>query len=326
MRGEEILKVLPGRLRESMSRVELSWEELTEVRFRAGGPVMLLYGKEEYFLTPCQGCSRQRKEAYVILQNELKEMMEYISNYSLYAYEEEVKQGFLTILGGHRVGLCGKVVLEEGRIRTIRHISFVNIRIAHEKKGCAEQLLDFLIEGERICHTLIVSPPGGGKTTMLRDLIRLISNGTGCRGRKVGLVDERSEIAACYHGIPQNDIGIRTDVLDCCPKTLGIGILLRSMSPEVIAVDELGGAEDMQMIADAVKSGCSILATAHANRETIQETVALWHRKGPEASAVSGFERYVVLTAQRRPGEIEGVYNAKWIKLDKEEKKCRGSC
>ncbi|MGN0507315.1 MAG: stage III sporulation protein AA [Lachnospiraceae bacterium] len=311
---QEFYKIFPAKLRDAMSRVELSWEALTELRFRCGGPVMLLCGKQEYFLTPCHGASKKLEDAYRMPQSELKEMMEYISNYSFYAYEEEIRQGFLTIQGGHRIGFCGKVVLEDGKIRTIRNISFLNVRIAHEQKGCAEQLLPLLMEGERLCHTLIVSPPGCGKTTLLRDTVRLVSNGTYCVGRKVGVVDERSEIAACYHGVPQNDVGLRTDVLDCCPKALGIGLLLRSMSPEVIAVDELGGKEDILMVQRAIRSGCSILATAHGDSTSFRQERGKPGNAGDLRGLLGDleFERYIFLTAREHPGEIEAVYDSRW--------------
>ena len=153
------------------------------------------------------------------------------------------------------------------------------------------------VDGDRMCHTLIVSPPGCGKSTMLRDLIRQVSDGTkGYRGRKVGVVDERSELAACYYGVPQTDIGMRTDVLDGCPKEAGIEMLLRSMSPEVIAVDELGGERETEMVRRAVCCGCSIVATAHGSRSEMAFQIE---------SRI--FERYVFLASGAVPGVIEAI-------------------
>lgn len=291
----EFNKIFPAGLREKFNRMDIFAEGYTELRFRCNGPVMLLRGREEFFLHKNSGVCRELQESYIISVNEIREMMEYISNFSVYAHEEELRQGFLTMQGGHRVGICGKIVLSEGKIKLIRNVSFLNIRIAREKQGCAKQLLPYLFEGDRLCHTLIVSPPGCGKTTLLRDLIRLVSEGgtfqndsgreQKYRGRKVGVVDERSELAACYYGVPQNNLGYRTDVLDGCPKVLGIELLLRAMSPEVIAVDELGGEQEMEIIERSMYCGCTILATAHG------ET-----RKG-------NFERYVFL----KPGECPGI-------------------
>lgn len=306
----ELNKIFPAKLREKINGVDLLAEGYTEVRFRCDGPVMLQKGRAELFLHKNGGICGTVEDAYVASANEIREMMEYVSNFSTYAYEEEIRQGFLTIQGGHRVGICGKVVLSEGKIKTIRNISFLNVRLAREKKGCAEKVLPYLLEGDRLCHTLIVSPPGCGKTTMLRDLIRLVSDGgmlttasgrsLRYRGRKVGVADERSELAACYHGIPQNDLGMRTDVLDGCPKSLGIELLLRSMSPEVIAVDELGGEKDMEVIRKSIYCGCTILATAHGEGKN--------GRFGKE-QVDEMFERYVFLKPGAMPGIVEEICN-----------------
>ncbi len=307
--SSELIKIFPAKLREKIGKYDLVAEGYTEIRFRCNGPVMLLRGRDEQFLHKGGGLCNNREEAYVVSVNEIREMMEYISNFSVYAHEEELRQGFITIQGGHRVGICGKTVLEEGKIKTIRNVSFINIRVAREKKGCSEELLPYLFEGDRLCHTLLVSPPGCGKTTLLRDLIRLVSDGgtleTGrnrefmFRGRKVGVVDERSELAACYYGVPQNDLGMRTDVLDGCPKVSGIELLLRSMSPEVIAVDELGGERDIEIIKKSIYCGCTILATAHGESK----------RKWPDGIYHGMFERYVFLKPGDKPGVIEAIYN-----------------
>ncbi|MDE7299565.1 MAG: stage III sporulation protein AA [Lachnospiraceae bacterium] len=300
---EAIMRIMSGRLKLALSRAKLSRSELLEIRLRAGQPMILNRTDGEMFLTEDGRLTRRQSEALVVGKNELRETMEYISNYSLYAFEEEVRQGYITIAGGHRVGVCGRTVLEKNRVRSMKYISFLNIRLAHEVKGCADRLLPVLrTEGGSVFHTLLVAPPGGGKTTMLRDIVRQLSNG----GMTVGVVDERAEIAACCQGVPQNDIGMRTDVLDCCPKAEGMLFLLRSMAPEVIAVDEIGGEEDLHALRYASSCGCKLLATVHgADMEEI--------RKKPVLSGMMEekmFERYVVLEKRNGKCGVRGIFDA----------------
>ena len=205
---------------------------------RVHAPLLIIHNNREFYITPEGKLSKNSNEACQISRKDLKETLEYMSDYSLYAFEEELKQGFITIQGGHRIGVAGKTVTDEKGIRSMKFISFLNIRLSHQIRGCADLVLPYLYEKKKILHTLIVSPPRCGKTTLLRDVIRQISNGTGpAAGMTVGVVDERSEIGACYQGVPQNELGIRTDILDCCPKALGMMMLIRTMSPQVIDVD-----------------------------------------------------------------------------------------
>jgi len=201
----------------------------------------------------------------------LDEMLNYISGYSLYALEEELKQGYITFSGGHRIGITGHANYEGGgsindlQITNIIEIGGLNIRIAHERKGCAEQIIPFLRNENCIFNTVFFAAPGVGKTTCLRDAIRILSNGDANHtGIKVCVVDERSEIAACVDGKPQNDLGKRTDVLDACPKSIGMRMVLRTMSPEIIAVDELGKEDEFVLLEQMRCSGVKILGTMHA--------------------------------------------------------------
>ena len=156
-----------------------------------------------------------------------KSMGTFISSYSLYAYEDEMKRGFITMQGGHRIGVAGQVVMDGGKVLSLSNIYFLNIRVAREKRGCAKDIIPYLIHRNNIYNTLFVSPPGIGKTTYLRDAIRILSNGSDrLHGMKISIIDERSEIAACRQGIPQNDIGIRSDVLDGCLKSFGMLLML----------------------------------------------------------------------------------------------------
>ncbi len=309
---EEILRLFSLQIRGILKKLPLEYERLQEIRLRAGKPLLLRYDNQEYFVEEAGSLNLETDKPYLIRENEIRETMEYISNYSLYAFEEEIRQGFITVRGGHRVGVAGKVVLEKEKIKTIKHIHFLNIRFAHEKKGCADTILEHLWENTQIYHTLIMSPPGCGKTTLLRDIIRQLSDGTKERkGKTIGLVDERSEIGACYMGIPQNDVGIRTDILDCCPKAEGMMMLIRSMAPDIIAVDEIGSDADVDAIEKAVYCGCRLVGTVHGSSvEELMEKPAL--RRLLEKKI---FKRFVVLKNVRQVGELQGIYDEKGGKL-----------
>lgn len=308
MRGKELEKIFGKNIKQVIERQSLQYEKLQEVRLRIGKPLMLLYENEEWVLDEIVG-----KETF-------QETLEYVSNYSLYAYENELKQGFITVEGGHRVGMAGQVIIENGKVKNLKQISSMNIRIAHEVLSCADMIFPYIANGKKICHTLIISPPRCGKTTLLRDIIRQVSDGNRwVKGCTVGVVDERSELGGCYLGIPQNDLGIRTDILDCCPKAEGMLMLIRAMSPTVIAVDEIGSAEDVHALEYAMHCGCKMVATVHG--KSMEEI-----RKKPlfeELVKSHCFERYVVLGNRRHIGEIEGIYDARGSLLFKENMTCR---
>lgn len=268
-----LLQLFPADRRPFWEKVVLGREkELQEIRIRAERPVLILLDGREFFLGVSgellRGAGENQRiaeSAYCVGRAELERFLNHICRYSLYAYEDEFRQGFLTAAGGHRVGIAGQVVREgSGEIRTIKNISCINIRIAHEIRGAADRVLPFLYESGGFKNVLIISPPGCGKTTLLRDLIRQVSDGNifGA-GKTVSVVDERSELAGSWQGLPQNDVGMRTDVLDACPKTQGMMLLLRAMSPQVIAIDELGGAEELAALRMASYCGVGLLATIH---------------------------------------------------------------
>lgn len=300
MKKESILSLLPMKMKIQMTQAVSDFDQLREIRIRAGKPVFYLQGKEEHVLKD------ERKQLYIADRKDLQELLEYATRYSMYACEEEMRHGFLTVEGGHRIGIAGGVIRERDKVKNIRYISSVNIRIAHEIQGCADKIMPYITEKRQLLHTLIVSAPGRGKTTLLRDIIRQASDGSAyVDGKNVGVVDERSEIGGCYRGIAQNHIGDRTDILDGCSKPEGMLMLIRSMAPEVIAVDEIGTDEDVQAVEQAMLCGCKILATIHAgSMEELQKKRLLEflteHKR---------FERYIVLSAVGRPGEPEGVYD-----------------
>lgn len=316
MQGSQFYSLFSTTVRSIFQSAKLDLEKLQEVRMRTGQPLLLRYGGREYALTGQGMLAEDAMQGFRITKEQLCETLEYVSGYSLYAFDEEMKQGFITVPGGHRIGISGRIVTEGGKIQCIRHISFINIRLSHQIRGCADRVLPHLISDGELCHTLIVSPPGCGKTTLLRDIIRQISTGTHLLpGRTVGVVDERSEIAGCYLGVPQNDIGIRTDVLDCCAKAEGMTMLLRSMAPRVIAVDELGGDKDLEAVEKVFHCGCRLLATVHGSSVAELSQSPMFGKMMRQKM----FERYILLGRARHAGYVKAIYDAQERILYQEE-------
>ena len=266
---KEILRYFPspiyGLIENTLTQNPRIPEELQEIRIRCNRPIFLKLRNVEVMIE------------YQVSQTEILQILERLCNNSIYAYKNQICEGFLTVKGGHRVGITGTAVVEKQDIINIKYITSLNFRIARQVLNCSSKILGQVLdqENQTIHTTLIVSPPGKGKTTMLRDLIRNISNGipqAHFKGMVCGLVDERGEIAAMYQGVPQNDIGIRTDVIENISKAKGMKMLIRSMAPEVIACDEIGSKEDVEAIKEAVLSGVKGIFTMHGkNLEDIKE-------------------------------------------------------
>lgn len=236
--------------------------ELEEIRIRVNKPIILKISSSDIILE------------YIVNSNDMIEILQRICENSIYSYQNQICNGYITILGGHRVGITGNVIMDNGKIVNMNNISSLNFRISRQILNCSNFIIKEIINNDEnsIYNTLIVSPPGAGKTTVLRDSIRQLSNGIGAlNGYTIGVVDERGEIAAMYKGVPQNDIGIRTDVIENVPKALGLKMLIRSMGPQIVCADEIGGQEDLEVINYAVCSGVKGIFTAHgANYEEIK--------------------------------------------------------
>ena len=248
-------------------------EDITEIRIRVGKPVFIYLNQREISIDEKGKFIYVPERGKVFSYEELQSLLDFWCMDSRYAFQNEIKKGFLTLQGGHRIGICGEAVSDEnGNLQTIKYITAINIRIAHEVKGVSDRIMPYMYTKKGIENTLIISPPGAGKTTLLRDIIRKLSYGNEIyKGVNVGIVDERGEIAACFQGIPQLDVGPRTDVLDNCQKSIGMRMLLRSMSPGVIAVDELGSTEELELIQQMIGNGCGVIATVHG--ETVEEII-----------------------------------------------------
>lgn len=234
--------------------------QIDEMRFRASKPLSFISGNKVWFVNDDGEPIENDDEAYVVSKNSISMFFRAICENSVYAYLDEIRKGFVTIRGGHRVGFVGRAICgNDNYIENFRDISSINLRIARQAIGSADEIMKDIIDGDLIRNTLIISPPGVGKTTILRDITRQLSE----RGFKVGVADDRGEISAMFKGVPQNDIGMNTDVIENAPKQDGITILLRTMSPKVIITDEVVSKEEVSAVCYARGSGTSIIATAH---------------------------------------------------------------
>ena len=260
-RYEEAARVLPGRLREqALAQPPEVRQMAEEFRLRAGQPLAVLLPEGE------------RSLGAAVTPEDLETLCDLATDYSRYAAEETLREGYLSVRGGFRVGLCGTAVMKDGESTALRDLSSAAVRIAREQRGIGEAVAPRLFRDGRYQNTLLLSPPGGGKTTLLRDLVRCISDGDGCPVRRVALLDERGEVAVMCGGVPQMEVGRRTDVLDGCPKAMGIPMVLRAMNPQVIAVDEITRRQDLEAMVLSAGCGVGLLATIHAaDRQELEE-------------------------------------------------------
>lgn len=253
-RYEQAAAILPSRLRKAaLALSDQEKAQAEELRLRAGRSLTVLLPAGELPL-----------EAEVEPE-ELETLCDIATEFSRYAASETIREGFLPVRGGFRVGLCGTAVMKDGVNTNLKNLSSAVIRIARERRGVADCIAPRLFQNGSFVSTLILSPPGGGKTTLLRDLVRRLSEGgPDCPPQRISLIDERGEVAVVCRGAPQMDVGPRTDVLDACPKALGIPIVLRAMNPQIIAVDEITVREDLTAMSLAAGCGVGLLATIHA--------------------------------------------------------------
>jgi len=289
-----VLDIFPNNIKQIIESLEI--KELEEIRIKVDKPLLLQIGRHEI------------QQDYNPTREDVKNILYKLSNFSLYAVSEELKQGFITVKGGHRVGICGNCVMERNKVKTIKDISSINVRVCREIIDCSNKVIPYIVENNNVYNSIIISPPKCGKTTILRDIARKLSDGMPSlefRGKKISIIDERSEIGGCYNGIPQLQIGIRTDIFDNCPKSEGIMMAIRSMSPDIIICDEIGSKADVESILMALSSGVKLITTIHGfgiedltNREVFKDLI------GNKV-----FKRGIVLSNSEGTGTIEYVYD-----------------
>ncbi len=259
-RYNEIQKILPAHFKEMFEKIIQSvGDTLLEIRVRCGKPLIVETSNGSFVITPDGTPSPATGGAYIVNERDLRLIFQAVCENSVYAFMDEIKQGFITVKGGHRVGFSGRAVLGGDKIENFREISSLNIRIAREVLGAANYIINDVLKPNGVVNTLIVSPPMGGKTTVLRDLTRQISD----KGIKTSLIDERGEMASLSRGVPQCDVGVQTDIIENAPKADAVVMMLRTMSPQLIVTDEIATAKDTAALIQAFGTGVSVIASTH---------------------------------------------------------------
>lgn len=305
----DVINSLSPSLREKVKRVFKENENIEEIRLRVQKPLIFNLNNRDYFFDENKKMLTENiKTSYIVSKKDIENTFQIMCKHSIHSFIEDIKKGFITLSGGHRVGIAGKVVIEDNSIRNIKNISYLNIRISREIIGCSDKIINHIYTSKNINNTLIISPPQCGKTTLLRDIVRNLSNGNeklGLRGVKVGLIDERNEIAGSYLGIPQKNVGYKTDIIETCPKDIGIMMLLRSMSPNVIVTDEIGNINEIQALYTALNGGVSLITTVHGNSiDDIKSRSEINRLLDKEL-----FKKVIVLSSKKGPGTIEKIYD-----------------
>lgn len=289
-----VANIFPPSVRRYFQGINL--DEAEEIRITLEKPMFIRFSDGDYYITQKGVLSQTAENTVTAQRRHIDEILEKITKSSLYSVKDEIKNAYITTEGGHRVGLCGTAVVSDDKVEFIKNISALNIRIATEHKGVSDGVMSDLT-ADGVKNTLIISPPGCGKTTFLRDIIRNISN----MGICVSVADERCEIAAMSRGISPFDLGDHTTVYENCLKSYSMMSLLRSMAPEVIATDELGTAADAEAVMKIINSGVSVIATVHS------KNIDMLKKRAEFGQILPFFDKAITLSKQNGPGTVECV-------------------
>lgn len=293
--------ILPENLQNAVER--LNEVGIYEIRLRINKPVVINYFNSHYYLGE-KNLSDNKKDGIICTKALIEQVLAKASNHSIYAVNEQIKNGYISVSGGIRIGIAGEVVMEKGEVITIKNYSSLVIRVPHQIYNCSHKILNLLLEDNELQNTLIISPPGAGKTTYLRDLCLQLSHNKIVNS--LLLIDERNELASVVNSVPELEVGEFTDIISGGTKQLGIQNGVRSLSPQVVCVDELGTIQDIESIEFACSCGVKVIATIHA-----KDLFELINKPNMERLLTKKlFKRFVVLSSREGKGTIEGVFNS----------------
>lgn len=291
----KVLLYMPKRIASAIGKISSeNISRINEIRLRTNRPISISSFGKNYYVTENGGLTTHKTLGIISRKDDINESFRAICDYSIHSYKNEISEGFITLEGGNRVGICGTAVLSGQCVETLKYINGLNFRIAGQVVGCSEEICNRLYD-TNIVSLLIIGPPLSGKTTILKDMCRILGE-----KYKISVIDERSEISAVYHGVSQNDIGTLTDIFDGYPKGEGITSAVRVMSPEIIICDEIGGKKDCDAILDSVNSGVKFISSVHGS--SIEEIL----KRSNIAKLISNgiFQYGVLLGSGNRLGEI----------------------
>lgn len=305
----EAVSLVVSPIRENLLKIPLSTKlQVSEIRLRAERPIVINVKNKFYFLSKEAKLQSSVSEKTIRLsQLDIQNTFTKMCNHSVYSYQNEIKNGFITLKGGHRVGICGTAVLDKGNVTNLRDINSLNIRVAQDVSNLASNWKDIFLKD--FTGVLIVGEPASGKTTILRNLAHKFSSGVFGGLTNVSVIDERNEIAASNCGISHFNLGF-CDILTGYPKSVGFEHAIRTLSPEIIICDELGTKQDVKAIREAVNSGVKIIATFHSRNifDFINNV------RARNILKTYAFDKIIFLKGKSKPGEIFKIYHMEDLK------------